>query len=109
MQKLGFFNIDGVEVGEKTENIKAVIARMQEASKGKDTTIGHWEIAGLISGKPMPVYPNGFPKEVIEEFDTKMCIYGHLHTAGGFAKKLDNENYFLVSADYLAFEPKKLV
>ena len=47
--------------------------------------------------------------EVIEEFDTKMCIYGHLHTAGGFAKKLDNENYFLVSADYLAFEPKKLV
>lgn len=47
--------------------------------------------------------------EVIEEFDTKMCIYGHLHTAGGFMKALDNENYFLVSADYLAFEPKKLV
>ena len=71
MQKLGFFNIDGVEVGEKTERIKAVIARMQEASKGKDTTIGHWEIAGLISGKPMPVYPNGFPKEVIDEFEKR--------------------------------------
>ena len=39
MQKLGFFNIDGVEVGEKTNHIKAVIARMKEASKGKDTTI----------------------------------------------------------------------
>lgn len=47
--------------------------------------------------------------EVISEFDAKMCIYGHLHTAGGFAKKLDYENYFLVSADYLAFEPKKMV
>lgn len=71
MQKLGFFNIDGVEVGEKTDKIKAVIARMKEASKGKDTTIGHWEIAGLISGKPMPVYPNGFPQEVIDEFEKR--------------------------------------
>lgn len=71
MQKLGFFNIDGVEVGEKTDDIKALIARIKEASKGKDTTIGHWEIAGLISGKPMPVYPNGFPREVIDEFEKR--------------------------------------
>lgn len=71
MQKLGLFNIDGVQVGEKTDKIEAVIARMKEASKGKDTTIGHWEISGLVSGKPMPVYPNGFPQEVIEQFEQR--------------------------------------
>lgn len=47
--------------------------------------------------------------EVIEEFGAKMCIYGHLHTNSGFEKRLDKENYFLVSADFLAFEPKKLI
>lgn len=71
MQKLGFFNIDGIEVAEKTEAPKATVARMTESSKGKDTTIGHWEIAGLISEKPMPTYPNGFPEDVIAEFEKK--------------------------------------
>lgn len=42
---------------------------MTEASQGKDTTIGHWEIAGLISHKPLPVYPQGFPDDVIEAFE----------------------------------------
>lgn len=41
---------------------------MTESSKGKDTTIGHWEIAGIISKAPLPTYPNGFPKEILEEF-----------------------------------------
>ncbi|MDE6607261.1 MAG: phosphopentomutase, partial [Lachnospiraceae bacterium] len=45
-----------------------VIARMAEASKGKDTTIGHWEIAGICSQSPLPTYPDGFPDEVISEF-----------------------------------------
>ena len=49
MEKLGFFNIDGVEVGKKCENPSGAFARMQEASMGKDTTIGHWEIGGIIS------------------------------------------------------------
>ncbi len=44
-------------------------ARVEEASMGKDTTIGHWEIAGLISPEPLPTYPEGFPPEVIEEFE----------------------------------------
>ena len=44
------------------------VARMTEKSKGKDTTIGHWEIAGLISENPLPTYPNGFPQEVLDEF-----------------------------------------
>ena len=68
LQKLGLFNIDGVEVGERTDAPTAAIARMREKSMGKDTTIGHWEIAGLVSEKPLPTYPNGFPKEVLDEF-----------------------------------------
>lgn len=68
MGKMGFFNIDGVTCGEKEEHPTARIARMKEASKGKDTTIGHWEIAGIISKKPLPTYPNGFPQEVLDVF-----------------------------------------
>ncbi len=68
LRDLGLFNIDGVEVGEKINEPKAVIARMKEASKGKDTTIGHWEIAGIYSPTPLPTYPNGFPEEVISKF-----------------------------------------
>ncbi|TCL58359.1 phosphopentomutase [Kineothrix alysoides] len=68
MKGLGLFNIDGVTCGEKTQKQMATIARMKEASKGKDTTIGHWEIAGVLSKEPLPTYPDGFPKEVIDEF-----------------------------------------
>lgn len=71
MKKLGLFNIDGVSYEEKTEKITGTIARMTEKSKGKDTTIGHWEIAGICSEKPLPTYPNGFPKEVLDEFSKK--------------------------------------
>ena len=44
---------------------------MQEQSAGKDTTVGHWEIAGAVSPKPMPTYPQGFPREILEEFERK--------------------------------------
>ncbi|MBQ6639276.1 MAG: phosphopentomutase [Lachnospiraceae bacterium] len=71
MGKLGFFNIDGVEVGQKTSNPTGAFARMQEASMGKDTTIGHWEIGGIISPKPFPTYPNGFPEEILKEFEKR--------------------------------------
>lgn len=50
---------------------KATVARMTEASKGKDTTIGHWEIAGVCSPRPLPVYPKGFPKEVLDAFQAE--------------------------------------
>lgn len=69
MKKLGFFNIDGVDIGEREENPKGAFARMTEVSKGKDTTIGHWEIAGVVSHKPLPTFPNGFPAEVLAEFE----------------------------------------
>ena len=64
----GLGNIDGVSCLPKTDAPTGAYARLQEASMGKDTTIGHWEIAGLISPDPLPTYPNGFPKEVLEPF-----------------------------------------
>lgn len=71
MEKLGFFNIEGIQVGNKTDKPLAAFARMREASKGKDTTIGHWEIAGVVSPNPLPTYPNGFPDDVIKEFEKR--------------------------------------
>ncbi len=68
MGALGLFNLDGVSCGEKAADPTARIARMKEASKGKDTTIGHWEIAGILSKKPLPTYPEGFPKDVLDAF-----------------------------------------
>ncbi|MFG6338081.1 MAG: phosphopentomutase [Lachnospiraceae bacterium] len=68
MGALGLFNLDGVSCGEKAAAPTARIARMKEASKGKDTTIGHWEIAGILSKKPLPTYPEGFPKDVLDAF-----------------------------------------
>lgn len=67
LKKLGLFNIEGVGGG--VDAPLASFARMQEMSMGKDTTIGHWEIAGIISETPLPTYPNGFPDEIIEEFE----------------------------------------
>ena len=63
----GLGNIDGVTCLPKAQHTGA-IARMQESSMGKDTTIGHWEIAGLISPDPLPTYPEGFPEEVLAPF-----------------------------------------
>ncbi|MBQ7839056.1 MAG: phosphopentomutase [Lachnospiraceae bacterium] len=68
MEKLGLFNLDGIDWHEAYPAIEGRIARMKEASKGKDTTIGHWEIAGIYSPRPLPTYPDGFPKEVLERF-----------------------------------------
>lgn len=68
LKKLGMFNIDGVTAGEKEENPIGSYGRLTETSQGKDTTIGHWEIAGIISEEPLPTYPNGFPEEILTEF-----------------------------------------
>ena len=69
MRNMGLFNIDGVkEWAVGTDSIRAAIARCREKSMGKDTTIGHWEIAGIISPKPLPTYPDGFPEDVLREF-----------------------------------------
>ena len=68
MKKLGLFNIDGVNCGEKEENPLGAYGRFAEISQGKDTTVGHWEMSGVISANSLPVYPEGFPDEILEPF-----------------------------------------
>ncbi len=65
MKKLGLFNIDGMDWAESETAPTGVFGRLAESSKGKDTTTGHWEIAGLISKSPMPTFPEGFPEELL--------------------------------------------
>ena len=65
LTKLGLFNIDGVGCGTPADSPIGSFARLRELSRGKDTTIGHWEIAGIVSEQPMPTYPNGFPPEIL--------------------------------------------
>lgn len=71
MKKLGLFNIDGVDFENSEKNPIGSFCRLGEKSAGKDTTVGHWEIAGFISNSPFPTYPNGFPKEIIQEFEKR--------------------------------------
>ena len=63
----GLGNIDGVSCLPKSD-AQGAYARLQESSMGKDTTIGHWEIAGIVSENPLPTYPNGFPDEILKPF-----------------------------------------
>ena len=65
---LGLANIDGQDYLGPVEHPLGAYARLQETSKGKDTTIGHWEIAGILSPAPLPTFPGGFPEEVLQEF-----------------------------------------
>ena len=68
MKKLGLFNIEGVDFAKKEQSPIGAYGRMQETSRGKDTTIGHWELAGIVSKTPMPTYPEGFPEEILDQF-----------------------------------------
>lgn len=71
LASLGLFHIDGVDCAPaETEPIGAY-GRVCEQSEGKDSTIGHWELAGIRSDEPLPTYPNGFPKEIIDELERK--------------------------------------
>ena len=67
MTELGLFNIDGVGGG--VDRPRGAYAKLKEVSQGKDSTIGHWELGGIVSPEPLPTYPDGFPPEVIEEFE----------------------------------------
>ncbi|MBR3747897.1 MAG: phosphopentomutase, partial [Selenomonadaceae bacterium] len=69
LSKLGLFNIDGVSCRPREKNPLGSFGRLAEASAGKDTTIGHWEIAGIVSERPLPTYPEGFPPELIDELE----------------------------------------
>ena len=65
---LGIGSIDGIDFLQKNESPSAAVGRLTEQSAGKDTTIGHWELSGILSKTPLPTYPCGFPEEIIEKF-----------------------------------------
>ena len=71
LAELGLFNLDGVTCGVPAEHPIGSFARLREASAGKDTTIGHWEIAGLLSAEPLPTFPDGFPQDLLDAFMAK--------------------------------------
>ncbi len=68
LQSLGIGHIDGQAYLGTNTPLRAAVARMTERSAGKDTTIGHWEIAGVVSPKPLPTFPHGFPQELLDAF-----------------------------------------
>lgn len=69
LEKLGLFNIDGMNYNAFVKEPIASYGRMREKSAGKDTTIGHFELMGAVSKKPMPTYPSGFPEEIIQKLE----------------------------------------
>jgi len=69
LEKLGIFSIDDTSFKKDIEEIVGCFGKLKAASMGKDTTVGHWELTGVISKKPLPTYPNGFPKEIIQAFE----------------------------------------
>ncbi len=69
VKKLGFAAVPGLEYLGNAPREGGWAARLRELSAGKDTTIGHWELAGLVSPKPLPTYPEGFPPQVISAFE----------------------------------------
>ena len=72
LRKLGLGNIDGVDFLDNIESPIATFGKCSEISQGKDTTTGHWEMVGVVVDKPFKTFENGFPKEIIDEFE-KRC------------------------------------
>jgi phosphopentomutase len=67
MEKMGMRNIEGTSFFAPREDVEGCYCRMHEKSMGKDTTVGHWEMAGMVSLKPLPTYYDGFPQEILDK------------------------------------------
>jgi phosphopentomutase len=78
LQSLGLGNIRSLQGVGKIDKPRAAFGKCALASNGKDTTTGHWEMAGIILERAFPLYPNGFPKSVIDEFITRTRVPGIL-------------------------------
>ncbi len=78
MRSLGYGNIDGMQGVKPVDNPIGAYGKCAEMSNGKDTTIGHWEMAGIYTPKAFPVYPDGFPEEIMEEFLKRTGLGGYL-------------------------------
>lgn len=74
MKKMGLYNIEGIGIEEKQENIIACYGKLAEKSVGKNSPVGHWEISGYITNPGFKTYPNAFPNELIEEFKQKTGV-----------------------------------
>ena len=95
LQKLGLFNIEGVTCAAPVERPAGNYGRLREKSRGKDTIIGHWELAGIISKRAMPVFPEGFPSEFVEEFEKRTgrkCICNRPYSGTEVIKKYGEEH-----------------
>ncbi len=94
--KLGLYNIVKHPFGYTPQNIVGNYGKMATKSPAKDTTAGHWELSGIILNKSFPTYPDGFPKDLIEEFEKQIGIkvLGNCVASGTeIIKQLGNEHY----------------
>lgn len=125
MAKLGFYNIDSVHYAPPADQPAGCYARLGERSQGKDTTVGHWEIAGVLSEQPLPTFPTGFPAALIDRFSaltgrgvlcnkpysgTKVLEdYGAQHVkTGDLIVYTSADSVFQVAAHELLVPPKEL-
>ena len=69
---MGLGSIDGIEYIKASSNVIGCYGKMAEKSNGKDTTVGHWELAGVVTEDPFPTYPNGFPDEILNVFEKEI-------------------------------------
>jgi len=74
LSKLGLYNISNTSFQNNKKNVIGCYGKMATKSPAKDTTAGHWELSGIVLDKPFPTYPNGFPKNLIEEFEKQIGI-----------------------------------
>nr|WP_312576279.1 phosphopentomutase [Sedimentibacter sp.] len=96
MEKLGLLNIEGLQDLNKSKSYySGSVGKCNEKSRGKDTTTGHWEISGIITENPFPVFHNGFPKEFITEFEQRVgrkTIGNYAASGTEIIKVLGNEH-----------------
>lgn len=88
LKKMGLYNIDEISVKEKEENPMGIYGKAAEKTAGKNSPVGHWEIAGYIKDIPFSLYPNGFPEELIKEFMEKANLEGILYNNAGSGTEL---------------------
>jgi len=97
MKKMGLYNIDGLNINEKEEYIIGAFGKAGEKSKGKNSPVGHWEIAGFIKEEPFKTYYNGFPDEILNEIVKRSGINGFICNEKGsgteLLKKYGEESY----------------
>ncbi len=91
MRRIGYGNIDGMKGVPPVKAPEGAYGRLKEMSAGKDTTIGHWEMVGIYTPKRLPVYPDGFPQEIIDAFVEKTGVPGILYNAVASGTTVINE------------------